>query len=473
MPQTRPEAEVDAGASLPAPNDAIRQLAPYAVKRHPAPIDLVLDANEGPPPSEKLRAELAATPVALLQRYPAGSALEAAVARRFDIDPQRVLVTAGGDEAIDRLCRAYLNPQTAILYHAPTFVMIPYYATLAGARHDAIEWLTDAFPLEQFIKRITPETRVIALVTPNNPTGRVIPPDAVHAIARAAPQSVVLVDHAYVEFVDGHSDAPAEHATQALLSQPNVLMLRTFSKAWGLAGLRVGYVLGTPQIIRALRTAGGPYSVARMAARLAQTALESHQDDMQRFVDAVRDERARLERQLTSLGCVVLPSQANFLLVRPPDAHWLSDACASLGIAIRHFGPGPLEPWVRITLPGNPHDFARLHTALQTAIKPTRAVVDTTDANSDAGRTLVLPLTHLRETDLQAGDWLFSESVEQIRAAQHASAVTIGLVPDGATPTTERLRRAGAARCYPTLRSALEQLGALAAPTASQTQEPC
>src|SRR6267143_1169719 len=158
---------------------------------------LRLNSNEGPPPPPALLAELAALGPDLLRRYPDATAVEAALAARLGVDPERVVVTAGADEALDRICRAYSGPDRPVLLPEPTFDMLERFAALASAPLVRVPWISDAFPIDEVLGRLDDRTGVVVVVSPNNPTGAVASRQDVHRIAAAAPQAVVLVDHVY------------------------------------------------------------------------------------------------------------------------------------------------------------------------------------------------------------------------------------------------------------------------------------
>ncbi len=357
--------------SRPRPTDAVAALRPYHATRPLTPVDLILDSNEGAPPPPELLAQLAKIDADLLRRYPRGKGdLESLLAERFKLEPTQVLVTAGGDEAIDRVCRAMLGPGREIIIPAPSFEMIPHYASLSGGRVVHVNWRTPDFPLNAIRDVISEDTAVISFVTPNNPTGFIASGAALRELSQMAPHAVILADLAYAEFAD-------EDLTDAALGLPNVVVTRTFSKAWGLAGLRVGYAMGPDHVIGWLRAAGGPYNVSAVSLMLAEQQLRHGAKAMQRYVDSVREERRALGEQLTALGATVGPSEGNFLFPKFGNASLVRDLLASQGVAVRHFGNRlELTDGLRITLPGDADDFARLVNALQVALAPEAILFD-------------------------------------------------------------------------------------------------
>jgi histidinol-phosphate aminotransferase len=327
---------------------------------------LKLDSNEGPlPPPALLDPEA-------LRRYPDVSALEATLASRVGVSPDRVIVTAGADDAIDRVCRAYLGAGRTMLLSEPTFEMFDHFAKLSGAAAlTRVPWRRGAFPLAAFLDRLEEQPAVIAVVSPNNPTGATVSAADVRRLAEAAPKALVLLDHVYVEYAD-------DDLTPAVIDVPNVVVLRTLSKAWGLAGCRIGYAIGGPDVIATLRRSGAPYAVAGPSVAVALRQLADGDAALQTHVALVREERNALCARLTALGLEPLPSQANFILaecgVRAP---FLTAALAALGVFVRAFPNRPgLTSALRITLPGDAAAFERLLVAFETALAPEALIFD-------------------------------------------------------------------------------------------------
>jgi histidinol-phosphate aminotransferase len=327
---------------------------PYAPPRPADTIDLFLDANEGPAPLIDAVALAALIGPHNLRRYPDAAPLTRLLAQRLGADESRILVTAGGDDAIDRACRACLEPGRELLLPMPTFEMIARYARQTGASVVTTPWLNGPYPVDAVLRAITPRTAMIAVVSPNNPTGAVATQRDLERIAAAAPQALILADLAYAEFA-------ADDLTDTALTLPNVLAVRTFSKAFGLAGLRVGYAIGAPPVIEAVRAVGGPFPVSSISLAAAAEALRIVEAQGNPVVQAVRAERQKLALLLSELGAQPFPSQANFVLARFPDADRVWRELARQGIAVRRFvNQPPLEQMLRITCPGDAIAFDRL-----------------------------------------------------------------------------------------------------------------
>lgn len=369
-------ATVDAAGFALVPAPALAEVTAYAVPRAGAPIDLHLDGNEGAWPDPSLLG--AVTSVERLRRYPSARDLEGALAARLGVGADRVLVTAGGDEAIDRACRAFVREgRDEVVLPEPTFEMIARYTRLSNGRVVGVAW-GESWPRAEVLAALSDRTALVFVVTPNNPTGRVATLRDVREVALAAPGALVVLDHAYVEFAD-------DDLTAAVLDLPNVLVVRTLAKAWGLAGLRVGYAVGHPRVVAWLRAAGGPYSVAGPSLVIAEAALRG---DLGGFVAAVRDERAELFDLLTRLGARPVPSHANFVFARVRDPLWVRDGMAGLGVGVRAFPGKPgLGDAVRVTCPGRADHFARVTHGLRAVLAPGALIFDMDGVLADVSRS--------------------------------------------------------------------------------------
>ena len=391
-------------AAGPRPNPGVR--VAYRTARSLAPCDLWLAGNEGRPPA-RLDAPL---PAEELGRYPSSSALEALVAERFAVDPARTLVTAGADDGLLRLALAFLAPGRELVLPTPTFEMIPRYAALAGGDVVEVPWEDGAaYPVEAVLAAITPRTSLIAVVSPNNPTGAVASPEDLRRLSEAAPDALLIVDQAYAEFADGDLTAPA-------LELPNAVVLRTMSKAYGCAGLRVGFALGSPEVIETLRAAGNPYPVSASALAAAAVRLG---DDVSPTVGRVRRERAALLATLEELGVSAAPSQGNFVFLRSPRAVQVRDLMAGLGIAVRAFTGVPgLADALRITLPGDAASFTRLDRAICAAFAPEALLFDLDGVLADVSGSY---RAAIRETAASFGVALGDDDIADAKAAGDAN----------------------------------------------------
>lgn len=350
-------------------NPVLLEMGAYSSNRHPAPAELYLDGNEGPPPPAEILSRTVPGPE-IWRRYPSARAVEALIARRHGVPPEAVLVTAGADDALERALRVASGPGRCVLLTEPTFEMLPRYVRLAGGTPDLVPWWNGPFPVEETIRRLGGDTAAVVVVSPNNPTGLAIAGEELDRLTAAAGRRLVLLDHAYVEFADADLTARA-------LALPNVLVFRTLSKAWGCAGLRVGYVVGRPEVVALLRRVGQPYPVSGPSLLAAEVLLGSDGAYHRRHVADTRARRRRLAAELEARGVGCLPSQANFVLARTPDAPLLRDALAGLGIAVRAFPGRPgFADRLRITVPASDGELHRLLNAVDTALAPEALLFD-------------------------------------------------------------------------------------------------
>jgi histidinol-phosphate aminotransferase len=300
--------------------------------------------------SPRVLARLRALDAEALARYPEREPVEGVVANFLGLEAARVLLTNGVDEAIHLLCSTYLNPEDEVLIVVPTFAMYALFAQAEGARVVQVLAGKDfSFPREEVLSRISSKTRIIAVANPNNPTGVAVEREVLLQIAQAAPGAAVLVDEAYFEF---HGDTILKHTPLPA----NLLVARTFSKAYGLAGLRIGILAGAAEQIAMVRRVASPYNVNAVALAVLPEALRD-QEYVERYVAEVRHSRSVLEQELETLGLRYWPSRANFVLVRVGPAHAeFIQALRARGILVRdrHTDPG-CEGCVRLTVGSDEH----------------------------------------------------------------------------------------------------------------------
>ena len=321
-------------------------------------VGLRLDFNENTVGcSPRVLERLRSLDLEQLARYPEREPLEAAVGNFLGISPAELLLTNGVDEAIHLLCEAYLEPGAEALIVVPTFSMYRIYAAATGATVLQLPAGENfRFPTDDVLRRITPSTRFIAVANPNNPTGTVVTPDELLQIARSAPQAALLIDEAYFEFY-------GQTLAGAWRELPNIFIARTFSKAYGLAGLRIGALAGDAEQIHAVRRVSSPYNVNAVALSCLPDAL-ADQEYVRRYVGEVRAGRERLERVYADAGITCWPSEANFVLARITSLDFIR-SMRERGILVRdRSGDYGCEACVRITLGSRDHN-QRLFSVLQ------------------------------------------------------------------------------------------------------------
>jgi histidinol-phosphate aminotransferase len=295
--------------------EAVRRLKEY----HP-PLGnregLRLDFNENTAGcSPRVLQRLRSLDVEALARYPQREPVEQIVASSLGVFSEELLLTNGTDEAIHLICETYLGPENEAIIVVPTFAMFEIYAAATGARVVAIPAGPDfAFPTPSVIAAINSRTKFIAVANPNNPTGTFVQISDVMEIAQAAPDAAVLIDEAYFEF-SGETIAPQWREL------PNLFVSRTFSKAYGMAGLRIGVLMGNPEQMRTVRRACSPYNLNAVALACLPEALED-QEYVRRYVEQVIEGRGRCESELSSYHCAsVLPARESFSTTKDTKAH--------------------------------------------------------------------------------------------------------------------------------------------------------
>ena len=328
---------------------------------------LRLDFNESTVGcSPRVLARLRSLDADLLARYPEREPVEKEVAGFLGLDPAQVLLTNGVDEAIHLLCMTYLDPGDEALIVVPTFAMYEIFAKAEGARVIEVRAGANfAFPLQDVLARISPITRLIAVANPNNPTGAAVAGGVLRQIAQFAPQAALLVDEAYFEF---HGETLIDSVGQI----ENLFVTRTFSKAYGLAGLRIGILAGSAQQMAMVRRVASPYSVNAAALAVLPAVLQD-QEYVGGYVAQVRTNRERLQQELGNLGLHYWLSHANFVLVRIGEVHAeFVQALRARGILVRdRNSDAGCEGCVRLTV-GTDEHTQTLIAALRNAVEELR-----------------------------------------------------------------------------------------------------
>lgn len=354
----------------PRPRPGILEITPYvggkARSASGKPV-AKLSSNESPlGPSPKAAAvyrDLAGE----LHRYPEGSSavLRQAIGRRFNLDPELLVCGAGSDELISLLVRAYAGPGDEVLYSRHGFLMYPLAALTAGAQPVPAPERNLTADVDALLARVTSRTRLLFLANPNNPTGSYLPASELERLRAGLPEDVILViDAAYAEY----AEAP-DYASGLELARttPNTVMLRTFSKLFGLAALRLGWMTAAPTIVDVVNRVRGPFNVSLPAQAAGVAALE----------DVEHQERARahnrtwlpwITAELRQLGLNVHPSLGNFVLIDFPDEPGRDAAAANAhleaeGIIPREMKAYGLERSLRISV-GLENENRRLVAAL-------------------------------------------------------------------------------------------------------------
>jgi histidinol-phosphate aminotransferase len=340
----------------------------YHVPNQPNAVKL--DANESPFPLS--RAAFTTLTEALtrdLHRYPDAGAheLRATLARQMGVDGTELSLGNGSDELLGLLCATFAEPrkgkQASILYAAPGFVVYKTAAISHGLGVVEVPFgpgfAADENTLLEAVAREKPN--LVFLATPNNPTGTSWSRATIAKLLVQHDDVITVVDEAYLAYSD------ARTCVDLALSHPHCLVLGTLSKI-GLAALRVGFLIGRPEVIAEVEKVRPPYNLDTLSQRAATLMLHKHKAELDSHYAEVKAERTRLGAALTKLGLEVFPSQANFFLVRTPEATALHHALAERGVLVRNFDrPGPLAGCLRITV-GNAEENNWLLDALKASL---------------------------------------------------------------------------------------------------------
>lgn len=291
----------------------IRKLAPYICARHNRATGIKLDANENP--------------YGNVNRYPDPNATEVKkiLAKMLDIKAEDIFVGNGSDEAIDLLMRAFCDPGEEIIVLDPTYRMYKVAAGINDLKVKSVP-LTKDFQInvEKTLSSISKKTKIIFTCSPNNPTGNLLKKKDIFELCKNF-KGIVAVDEAYIEFANEKSCISNSG------QYPNLVVLRTLSKAWGGAGIRVGYATGSPEIIKALNKIKPPYNVSVLDQKEAVKILSSKTK-----IKKILRERNRVSKELKELVSKVCKSDANFILFEIPNAKHIQEKLQSAGVIIRN-----------------------------------------------------------------------------------------------------------------------------------------
>ena len=353
------------------PRELIAGLAPY---RSPivSRAGLSLDLNESMAGcSPRVLARLHSLSAKDVSLYPEREVGERLVANFLGVTPEQVLLTNGMDEALSLLFTTYLNPDDELLFADPTFVMYPMVGEALGARLVRQQSGEDlALPVADLLARISAHTHVVAIANPNNPTGLAASPADLLKITESAPDAAVLIDEAYFEFQS--EEFCGGTLLPALASHPNLFVARTFSKAYGLAGLRLGVLVGDPEQIGYIRRLSEPFNVSSLALACVEEAL-ADQAFVREHVAQVKQGREQLAQLFQELGLRFWPSQTNFVQVRVgASTQVFVESMQRRGILVRDSSANPgCEGCVRITV-GTPEQMDKVLRAIREAVAETR-----------------------------------------------------------------------------------------------------
>ncbi len=307
---------------------------------------LRLDFNENTfGPSPRVMERLRTVTAEGLTKYPEREPVEQIVAKHFGLQTEQVVLTNGVDEAIHLMCCAFLESEDEALIATPSFFMYDVSVQMMTPHLRKVQAdATLEFPFERFMAAITERTKLIIVASPNNPTGSVVGGEHLLTIAAAAPQAVLMVDEAYYHF-DGAS------VMDDLATVPNMVVARTFSKAYGLANLRIGMLAGNAELLKYVRKVSSPYNVNGVALDCLPVALADG-EYVAWYSEQVRIGRERMMDGLRELGVPFFPSHANFVLMNIGPKHKeLVQAMRANGVLLRDRSTDPgCDGFVRITI---------------------------------------------------------------------------------------------------------------------------
>ncbi len=339
---------------------AIRRMTAYVPGEQPRPGRrlIKLNTNENPyPPSPGIRRVLAGA-AGLLRLYPPPRADEliAEAARLYRLPREMIVAGNGSDELLGMIFRATLGPRDRVAYPRPTYSLYGTLAAIQEARVIGVPWREDfALPLDELVRA---RARLTIVCNPNSPSGTYTPAAKLATLARRLGPRLLVVDEAYVDFAAGN-------ALELVRRHRNVVVLRSFSKSFSLAGMRLGLGFAQPEIIQQLLKVKDSYNLSRLAIAVGARAL-SDVAWMRRNVERIKATRTRVEAELRRMGFEVPSSQANFVMARMPgrDLAPLAAGLRRRGILVRYFAMPGLRDALRITI-GAPAEMAALMRALR------------------------------------------------------------------------------------------------------------
>ena len=325
-----------------------------------------LASNENPFGPSPLAIAAMERAVAAVNLYPDGNAfyLKQKLAAKLGIEPANLVLGNGSNEIIEFVAHALLGPGDNIVVSQYCFAIYPIVAKMFGADVITVPARDHGHDLRAMARAITSKTKIVFVANPNNPTGTLASREDVIAFVNDVPDDVLLVmDEAYIEFLDDPVDLVP---LVRLGARKNLVLMRTFSKIYGLAGLRIGYGIGSVELVAALEKVRQPFNANLMAQAAALAAL----DDAGHVRKTRQNNAIGLEffnRAFRGLGLEFVPSHANFILVRVGDGQKVFDAMQRLGVIVRPMGGYQLPEWIRISI-GTPAENERCLKALKTAL---------------------------------------------------------------------------------------------------------
>jgi histidinol-phosphate aminotransferase len=317
-----------------------------------------LASNENPLGPSPLAIQAMMEGMKTLNRYPDGSGfyLKSKLSSKFGLPHSQIIIGNGSNELIELIIRTFLSAGEEVIQPFPTFLVYGKIVTGGGGKMVSVPLSDFCIDLEAIRAAITPKTKVIFINNPNNPTGSALSKEEMLAFLKSIPQDIVVVfDEAYIEFV---SDSGVAQGLDFLADYPLIIVLRTFSKLYGLAGLRIGYGFASEKIIDYMNRVRQPFN-ANALAQVAATAALDDTKFVSRTLKVVRDGLFYLHRQLDDLGLEYVPTQTNFFLIKvPAGAKKTYELMLKEGVIIRAMDSYGLEDYIRVNV-GLPEENER------------------------------------------------------------------------------------------------------------------
>lgn len=357
-------------------SEAIRAISPYQPGKPIAELaremglqlgDIVkLASNENPLGMSPKAREAIAREVADLPRYPDGNGFElkAALTRKYGVAQNQIVLGNGSNDVLDLIARTFLRPGDEAIFSEHGFAVYPISTLAASGKSVQVPAVDYGHDLDAMAAAVTDRTRLIFIANPNNPTGTFVPGAQVAAFLAKVPAHVVVVlDEAYTEYLP---DADRYDSIAWLGNHPNLIVSRTFSKAYGLAGLRVGFGLADPALIDLLNRVRQPFNVSSLGLSAAAAALED-EAFVARSADLNRRGMTQLTEAFVRLNLTWIPSRGNFVTVKVGNAAGINQRLLAQGVIVRPIGGYGLPEWLRVSV-GLPEENDRFINALRHAL---------------------------------------------------------------------------------------------------------
>ncbi len=325
-----------------------------------------LASNENPLGMSPRAREAAEAALADLARYPDGGAfaLKAALSRKFGVKPEQLVIGNGSNDILELAAHAFLAPGLSAVFAQHAFAVYPLATNAMGARGIEVAAKNFGHDLDAMAEAIAPDTRIVFIANPNNPTGTFVSGAALEAFLAQVPQHVLVVlDEAYTEYL---SAAQRYDSIAWLARFPNLLVSRTLSKAYGLAGLRVGYGIAHPEVADLMNRVRQPFNVSSVALAAAEAAL-ADDEFLAQSAELNRRGMVQLTDAFAALGLEWIPSAGNFVTVKVGDAAAVNQALLRQGVIVRPVAGYGMPHWLRVSI-GLPEENARFIEALEQAL---------------------------------------------------------------------------------------------------------